>query len=112
MSNHTTPTTVLGLAAMASALPAALLDAGHPTTVWNRSPLQARPLVARGATAAGSAEAAVSASPLIVACLFDHASVHEVLGPTARSLRGRSLVTLTTSTPNQARELAAWSASQ
>jgi 3-hydroxyisobutyrate dehydrogenase-like beta-hydroxyacid dehydrogenase len=53
----------------------------------------------------------VSASPLIVACLFDHASVHEVLGPTAGSLRGRSLVNLTTSTPNEARELAAWSAS-
>ncbi|WP_437544130.1 NAD(P)-binding domain-containing protein [Sorangium sp. So ce367] len=91
--------------------PAALIDAGHPTTVWNRSPAKARPLVARGATAAGSAEAAVSASPLIVACLFDHASVLKVLGPTAGSLRGRTLVNLTTSTPNQARELAAWSAS-
>lgn len=111
MSNDTTPTTVLGLGAMGSALAAALIDAGHPTTVWNRSPARARPLVARGATAAGSAEAAVSASPLIVACLFDHASVHEVLGPTAGSLRGRTLVNLTTSTPNEARELAAWSVS-
>ncbi|WP_437944234.1 NAD(P)-binding domain-containing protein [Sorangium sp. So ce281] len=43
--------------------------------------------------------------------MIDHASVHEVLGPTAGSLRGRTLVNLTTSTPNQARELAAWSAS-
>ncbi|WP_437936052.1 NAD(P)-dependent oxidoreductase [Sorangium sp. So ce341] len=111
MRNNTTPTTVLGLGAMGSALAAALIDAGHPTTVWNRSPARARPLVARGATAAGSAESAVSASPLIVACLFDHASVHEVLGPTAGSLRGRTLVNLTTTTPNQARELAAWSAS-
>jgi 3-hydroxyisobutyrate dehydrogenase-like beta-hydroxyacid dehydrogenase len=111
MSNHTTPTTVLGLGAMGSALAAALIDAGHPTTVWNRSPIKARPLVVRGASAQGSAEAAVSASPLIVACLFDHASVHEVLDPIAGSLGGRRLVNLTTSTPNQARELSAWSAS-
>lgn len=111
MNNDVTPTTVLGLGEMGSALAAALIDAGHPTTVWNRSPAKAQPLVARGATAAGSAEAAVSASPLIVACLFDHASVHEVLDPIAASLRGRTVVNLTTTTPNQAREQAAWSVS-
>jgi 3-hydroxyisobutyrate dehydrogenase-like beta-hydroxyacid dehydrogenase len=100
MSNHTTPTTVLGLGAMGSTLATTLIDAGHPTTVWNRSAVKAGPLVVRGATAAGSTEAAVRASPLVVACLFDHASVHEVLDPIAGSLRGRSLVNLTTRTPD------------
>jgi 3-hydroxyisobutyrate dehydrogenase-like beta-hydroxyacid dehydrogenase len=110
MSSDPTPTTVLGLGAMGSVLATTLVDAGHPTTVWNRSPAKSRPLVARGATVAGSVEAAVSASPLIVACLLDHASVHDVLDPVAPSLRGRALVNLTTTTPNQARELADWAA--
>lgn len=54
MSSDPTPTTVLGLGEMGSALAAALIDAGHSTTVWNRSPAKARPLAARGATVAGS----------------------------------------------------------
>jgi 3-hydroxyisobutyrate dehydrogenase-like beta-hydroxyacid dehydrogenase len=108
MSSDPTPTTVLGLGAMGSALAAPLVDAGHRTTVWNRSASRIQPLVARGATAAGTIDAAVSASPLIVACLLDHASVHEVLDPIVASLRGRALVNLTTTTPNEARELADW----
>jgi 3-hydroxyisobutyrate dehydrogenase-like beta-hydroxyacid dehydrogenase len=110
MSSDRTPATVLGLGAMGSALAGALVDAGHPTTVWNRSPTKARSLDARGAVVATSVEAAVSASPVIVACLLDHASVHEVLDPQAASLRGRALVNLTTTTPGEARELAAWAA--
>jgi 3-hydroxyisobutyrate dehydrogenase-like beta-hydroxyacid dehydrogenase len=110
MSRDPTPTTVLGLGAMGSALAAALVDAGHPTIVWNRSPAKVQPLAARGAVAAASVEAAVSASPLIVACLFDHASVHEVLDRSSSSLHGRALINLTTTTPRQARELADWAA--
>jgi 3-hydroxyisobutyrate dehydrogenase-like beta-hydroxyacid dehydrogenase len=108
MSSAPTRTTLLGLGEMGSALAGALIDAGHPTTLWNRSPAKAKRLAARGATADGSVEGAVTASPLIVACLFDHASVHEVLDPVAASLRGRALVNLTTTTPRQARELADW----
>lgn len=32
------PVSVIGLGAMGRALAGAFLDAGHPTTVWNRSP--------------------------------------------------------------------------
>jgi 3-hydroxyisobutyrate dehydrogenase-like beta-hydroxyacid dehydrogenase len=110
MSNVPTPATVLGLGEMGRALATALVDAGHPATVWNRSPDKTEALVARGATAAPTAEEAVAASPLVVVCLFDHASVHEVLDPVAMTLRGRSLVNVTTTTPNQARELAGWAA--
>ncbi len=40
--------TVLGLGQMGAALAGALLAAGHPTTVWNRTPARAKPLAARG----------------------------------------------------------------
>lgn len=47
---------------------------------------------------------------MIVACLLDDASVHEVLDPIAGRLSGRALINVTTTTPNQARELAGWAA--
>lgn len=103
-----TGVTVLGLGAMGSALAAALLDAGHPTVVWNRTPARAADLVARGATAPSDIAGAVTAHRLVVACLLDHASVHETLDPVIGTMRGSALVNLTTTTPNEARELAAW----
>lgn len=101
---------VLGLGAMGSALATTLLDAGHAVTVWNRTPGRADALGARGATAASTAGAAVTAHPLVIACLFDHASVHQTLDPVIERMRGSVLVNLTTTTPNEARELATWAA--
>lgn len=105
-----TPVAVLGLGAMGSALAAALIDAGSPTTVWNRTPGREADLVARGATVEPSARATVRTSQLVITCLFDHASVHETLDPVVDELSGRTLVNVTTTTPNEARELAAWAA--
>jgi 3-hydroxyisobutyrate dehydrogenase-like beta-hydroxyacid dehydrogenase len=105
-----TGVTVLGLGAMGSALASALLDAGHETTVWNRSPARAAGLAARGAAAPSDIADALAAHPLVIACLLDHASVHETLDPVIGTMRGSTLVNLTTTTPNEARELAGWAA--
>jgi 3-hydroxyisobutyrate dehydrogenase-like beta-hydroxyacid dehydrogenase len=105
-----TPVTVIGLGDMGRALAGAFLDAGHPTTVWNRTASRAEALAARGATAAATAAEAVAASPLTVVCLLDQGTVREVLGPVAGGLRGRTLVNLTNGTPRQAREDAEWAA--
>lgn len=102
--------TVLGLGAMGSALAAATVAAGHPTTVWNRTPGRASALVESGAREAASARDAVTASPLVVAVLLDHASVHQTLDPVSDALAGRTLVNLVTTTPEESRELAAWAA--
>ena len=98
----------LGLGEMGSALARAGLSAGHPTTVWNRSADKASALVDAGGRAVGTAAEAVDASDLIVVCLFDHRSVHDVLDPLADRLAGRHLINLTTTSPEGARELAAW----
>jgi 3-hydroxyisobutyrate dehydrogenase-like beta-hydroxyacid dehydrogenase len=105
-----TGVTVLGLGAMGSALATTLLDARHDTTVWNRTPDRAAGLNARGAAAASTIGEAVTAHRLVIACLLDHASVHETLDPVVDQLRGSALVNLTTTTPNEARELATWAA--
>lgn len=106
----TTRTTFLGLGAMGSALAAAALDAGRPSVVWNRTPGRARALGQGGATVAGSIEEAVIGDGVVVVCLFDHQSVRGVLGPVAARLAGRTVINLTTTTPNQARGLATWAA--
>ena len=100
--------TMLGLGAMGRALATAVAGTGRPTTVWNRTPGKAGDAVARGATEATTVEEALGTDSVVVACLLDHASVHEVLDPVAASLTGRTLINLTTTTPNQARELADW----
>ncbi|MGO4420698.1 NAD(P)-binding domain-containing protein, partial [Streptomyces sp. MCAF7] len=80
---------------MGSALAAALLDRGHPTTVWNRSAGKARPLADRGARPAATPGEAVAASPLVVACVLDYEALHTVLDPVADTLAGKVLVNLT-----------------
>ncbi len=100
----------LGLGEMGSALAHAVLRAGHSATVWNRNARKADALVQSGAIAAGTPGEAVDAAELIVVCLFDHASVHEVLDPLAERLSGRRLINLTTTSPDGARELARWAA--
>ncbi|MDG4805596.1 NAD(P)-binding domain-containing protein [Micromonospora sp. WMMD1120] len=110
MHIHPERVSVLGLGAMGGALAAAVVKAGHPTTVWNRTAGRADALIAAGATEVGAAAEAVRAAELVVVCLLDHASVHEVLDPVATDLAGRTIVNVTTTTPEQARELAGWSA--
>ncbi|MGP3987009.1 NAD(P)-dependent oxidoreductase [Streptomyces sp. 3N207] len=101
-----TPLTLLGLGDMGTALARAWLAAGHPLTVWNRTPAKAEPLVAEGAHVAPTVAEAVAAADLVVVCLLDDASVGEALA--AAELAGKDIVNLTTSTPAQARERARW----
>lgn len=101
-----TPLTLLGTGAMGTALARAWLAAGHPVTVWNRTPARAEALEKEGATVASSAAAAVAANRLVVACLLDDGSLGEALADT--DLGGRDLVNLTTGTPGQGRARAAW----
>ncbi len=99
---------MLGLGAMGDALASRLLGVGHDVTVWNRTPGRDTKLVERGAQAAATVAEAVVAHPLVVACLLRHPSVHQALDPVVDELRGRTLVNLTTTTPDEARELADW----
>ncbi|MFE2158281.1 NAD(P)-dependent oxidoreductase [Streptomyces lydicus] len=113
MTHHThtrTPVTVLGLGAMGRALAAAFLRAGHPTTVWNRTPGRADELVGRGAVRAGTVAEAVAAAPLVIVCVLDYAAARAILEPVGAQLSGRTLVNLTSDTPERARAAAAWAA--
>jgi 3-hydroxyisobutyrate dehydrogenase-like beta-hydroxyacid dehydrogenase len=95
---------------MGRALAGALLAAGHPTTVWNRSPGRAESLTGQGAILADSVRDAVAASPLVLVCLTDYAAVRELLDALGEQLAGRVVVNLTSGTSAQARDAAEWAA--
>ncbi|TDC75209.1 NAD(P)-binding domain-containing protein [Actinomadura sp. 7K507] len=108
MQDHRTPVTVIGLGSMGTALAEAFLDAGHPTTVWNRTAAKAAPLVGKGAEQAETIEDAVAASPLVVTCLTTFDDTQVALEPARAALRGRALVTLNSGSPAEARQTADW----
>ncbi|MEU5401816.1 NAD(P)-binding domain-containing protein [Streptomyces sp. NPDC005963] len=100
--------TVIGLGPMGQAMSHALLDKGHPVTVWNRTPSRADALVARGAVLAKSAEDALTASELVVLSLTDYDTMYAVLEPASHALAGRVLVNLSSDTPEKTRAGARW----
>jgi 3-hydroxyisobutyrate dehydrogenase-like beta-hydroxyacid dehydrogenase len=87
---------------MGRALASAFAAAGHPTTVWNRTPRDPVP----GTAAAASAADAVRAGQVVVACLRDYDAVHAVLDPVT-GWDGRTLVNLTSGRPQEAERTAA-----
>jgi 3-hydroxyisobutyrate dehydrogenase-like beta-hydroxyacid dehydrogenase len=101
-----TPVSVIGIGRLGAAVAEAFLAAGHPTTVWNRTPAKAAPLVAKGAVVAGSVAEAVAASPLVLTVVLDAAAARALLEPV--DLRGRSLLNVSSSAPDDIRALAEW----
>ncbi|MFE6245711.1 NAD(P)-dependent oxidoreductase [Streptomyces niveus] len=104
----TVSVSIIGLGNLGRALAGAFLDQGYRTTVWNRSPAKADDLVARGAHRAATVAEALAAGELVIVCVLDYDTVSRLLTPAADALRGRTLLNLTSGTPEPARELAAW----
>ncbi|MFD6290679.1 NAD(P)-dependent oxidoreductase [Streptomyces sp. NPDC060205] len=102
--------TVIGLGPMGQAMARTLLTAGHHVTVWNRTAARADGVVADGAALAATPAEAVEASDLIILSLTDYAAMYDILGSATGSLAGRTLVNLSSDTPDRTREAAAWAA--
>jgi 3-hydroxyisobutyrate dehydrogenase-like beta-hydroxyacid dehydrogenase len=100
----------LGLGLMGSALARAFVEARRSVTVWNRSPAKAQALVQSGASAANSVSAAVAASPVVLICIDSYETTQALFATpdVVKLLPGRIIVQLTTGSPNEARNAAAW----
>jgi 3-hydroxyisobutyrate dehydrogenase-like beta-hydroxyacid dehydrogenase len=97
---------------MGSALARAFLGKGYVTYVWNRTPARCAPLASLGARVAPSPEQAVAACDVVVVNVIDYEAADGLLrSPSvAAALEGKLLVQLTSGSPDQAREAAAWAA--
>ncbi|MFF0362562.1 NAD(P)-dependent oxidoreductase [Streptomyces sp. NA02536] len=102
--------TVIGLGPMGQAMTRTLLTAGHPVTVWNRTAGRADGVVTDGATLAATPGEAVEASDLVILSLTDYRAMYDILDGATASLAGRTLVNLSSDTPDRSREAAAWAA--
>ncbi|MDX3800439.1 NAD(P)-dependent oxidoreductase [Streptomyces sp. AK04-3B] len=102
--------TVIGLGPMGQAMTRTLLAAGHPVTVWNRTAGRADGVVADGARRATTPGEAVEASDLVILSLTDYRAMYDILGDATASLVGKTLVNLSSDTPDRTRKAATWAA--
>jgi 3-hydroxyisobutyrate dehydrogenase-like beta-hydroxyacid dehydrogenase len=102
--------TVIGLGPMGQAMTRTLLAAGHRVTVWNRTAGRADGVVADGATLAATPGAAIEAGDLVILSLTDYQAMYDILGTATEALAGRTLVNLSSDTPDRTREAATWAA--
>ncbi|MET8620823.1 NAD(P)-dependent oxidoreductase [Streptomyces albidoflavus] len=105
-----TPVTVIGLGPMGRAMVRTLLAAGHEVTVWNRTASRADGVVSDGAKSATTPREAIEASPLTLLSLTDYPAMYDILTDATAALSGRTLVNLSSDTPDRSREAATWAA--
>lgn len=101
--------TVIGLGSMGASIARAFITKGFEVTVWNRDHSKTLPFINEGATAEMDISNAISASQLIVICVADYKATNRILNAASPgTLRGRTLIQLSTGTPKEAREFDAW----
>lgn len=100
--------TVIGMGNMGSAVARTYLERGYRTTVWNRTADKAEAMADSGALVASTAAKAVTASPVTILSLLDNSAVEDVLDSIGDAAAGRTLVSLTSGSPAQARANASW----
>jgi 3-hydroxyisobutyrate dehydrogenase-like beta-hydroxyacid dehydrogenase len=102
--------TLIGTGRMGSALAAALFNKGFATTVWNRTAAKTAPLAQLGLRVAPSVLDAVVQAGVIVVNINDYHATQQLLSRAEieSALRGKTIVQLTTGTPDEAREMEAW----
>jgi 3-hydroxyisobutyrate dehydrogenase-like beta-hydroxyacid dehydrogenase len=102
---------LIGLGLMGRPMGANLLKAGHPLTVWNRTPARAEGLVKQGARLAASPREAAAASDMLFTIVSDPPALEEVLWGKEGALeglrRGGIYVDSSTVSPALARRIAA-----
>jgi 3-hydroxyisobutyrate dehydrogenase-like beta-hydroxyacid dehydrogenase len=101
---------VIGAGRMGSALARAFVEQGHTTYVWNRTASKSAPLAALGAQVTETVHDAIAPAEIVVLSLTDYATSVRLLelDDVTKALHGKTLVQLTSGSPRQARELAAW----
>jgi 3-hydroxyisobutyrate dehydrogenase-like beta-hydroxyacid dehydrogenase len=111
MNQARSAVTLIGLGPMGQAMVHSLLAAGHQVTVWNRTTSRADEVVAAGAQLADSPAKAVAASDLVILSLTDYQAMYDVLGSATDELKGRTVVNLSSESPEGTRRGAEWAAS-
>lgn len=95
---------------MGTALAKALLANRQRVTVWNRTTSKCAALGQAGANIARSVRDAIDASDVVIVCVLDYSASDSLLRipEVAPRLKGKTMIQLTTGTPLNAQDAAAW----
>jgi 3-hydroxyisobutyrate dehydrogenase-like beta-hydroxyacid dehydrogenase len=106
--------TLIGTGRMGSALAAALFNKGFATTVWNRTAAKTAPLARLGLRVAPSVLDAVVQADVVIVNINNYDATLQLLSHAEiePALRGKTVVQLTTGTPDEAREMESWARPQ
>ncbi|MEJ7643011.1 MAG: NAD(P)-binding domain-containing protein [Chryseolinea sp.] len=98
---------VIGLGMMGSSIAAAFLKSRATVSVWNRDESKAAKIVELGACVMATAEEAILASPVTVICVSESSIAAKILSGDGvlTSLKGKTIVQLSTGTPDQERKI-------
>ncbi|MER7460276.1 NAD(P)-binding domain-containing protein [Micromonospora sp. NPDC126480] len=98
---------VVGTGAIGSAVARRLLTGGHDVVVWNRTPARTAGLVESGAVPARTVTEAVATTELVLLTVTDQEAARQCLDQLDGGLAGRTVVTMCTGTPEEARRSSA-----
>ena len=95
---------------MGSAIANTLIRNNFDVTVWNRDKAKAEPLVSKGAVLAPAIVSAITSSDLIVINVSDYKATRAIFENNGIdvALKTKTVVQLSTGTPNEAREFEKW----
>jgi len=100
----------IGLGAMGMPMANHLIKAGHDVNLWARSPTKVASLMGDGVTMCDSPRAVAENSDAVMLCVFDAASVEQVVfgetGVAAGIETGKLVIDHTTAHPQRSREMA------
>lgn len=110
MESSTKKISIIGLGSMGTMIARLYLQQGYQVTVFNRTAAKAEQLVNEGATTTANVADAITASPLVIICVHDYKASNAIFSsPEARkALAGKTIVQLTTGSPQDARESEIW----
>lgn len=101
----------IGLGAIGAPMAMRILDAGHPLTVYNRSPGKTQPLADKGAQVAGTLAELAGSCDVILFCVSHGEAVEQVVfgagGLAEHGRAGQVVVDLSTIHPSQTQQMAA-----
>ncbi|ABL80116.1 MULTISPECIES: NAD(P)-binding domain-containing protein [unclassified Nocardioides] len=106
---HRSRVAVLGLGQMGTEIARVLAEAGHDTTVWNRTSARTEAFKS-SASVASSADEACRGADLVLSVLSNYTVTDELLKAPGMddALSGKTLVQMSTGTPDEARSTASW----
>ncbi len=102
--------TIIGLGPMGQAITRTYLAKGYKVTVWNRTATKAKAMAEEGAIHAQTVEKALNESQLVFIILTEYDQMYQVLNNFTNNLSGKTLVNLSSDTPENARKAARWAA--